>query len=79
MVNAFSGGDAVVTWNGADGSPARAYLASFDPVYQNQVMQEIVRGVRADPSTSLPYHIEVWSMPSPKPAAVASLHAPASE
>ena len=27
MVNAFADGSAVATWNGSDGSPARAYLA----------------------------------------------------
>ena len=52
MLTAFDDGSAVATWTGGDGSPAKAYLPSFDLRYpedgpviarRGQVMQEMVR------------------------------------
>ena len=38
MLTAFDDGSAVATWTGSDDAPAKAYLPSFDLVYQGSVM-----------------------------------------
>ncbi len=66
MVNAFADGSAVASWAGQDGSYQKAYLSSFNLVYQNNVMQEMTNGVRVPASPALPYSLDVWSWSSPQ-------------
>ena len=79
MLTAFNDGSAVATWSGSDGSPAKAYLPSFDLVYQGSVMQEMVRCIVGVPAPGLPYAMQVWSMSALKPAGVENIPTPPSE
>ena len=79
MVTGFDDGSALAAWNGADGSPVRAYLPFFDLRYQGQVMQEVVRSAGMFDSGPA-YDLEVWSWAAGvKPAGVTGIQTPVSE
>jgi CotH kinase protein/Lamin Tail Domain/Chitobiase/beta-hexosaminidase C-terminal domain len=59
-VTAFNDGSAVAAWRGLDGSAQKAYLPSFNLVYQGKLMSEMIAGTRV-PATGLPYRLDVWS------------------
>jgi|GEM_PF-6503931 len=79
-VTGFNDGSAVAEWRGQDGSAQKAYLASFDLVYQGQVMGEMIQGTRIPVSPALPYRIDVWAWRySTKDPAVVNMQASPAE
>jgi Lamin Tail Domain/CotH kinase protein/Chitobiase/beta-hexosaminidase C-terminal domain len=73
IVTAFPDGSAVASWQGKDGSPQKAYIASFDLRYLGQTMQEMIDGTRVPASPALPFRLSVWSWSSPKDPAVVNI------
>ena len=75
MVSAFNDGTAVASWVGADGSPQKAYISSFDLRYLGQVMEGTPSGTRVPTAPSQPYWLSMWAWGSPKDPAVVNMQA----